>query len=318
MFLLTNSKSIVILLFLFMLSGCAGLQPMSNFARSGDTITVALLGAEADEFISKSNLTAEIVDASGSYPISIRYLMRAYPDPVSIRSWYERNDQQYQSALGGQGLWIAVIDLVDPNTNSAPPLVAGGSMATINFNYSGMDDLNIPSQTITILDGQGESHSLLNANNNYEMVFTLEPEDHIQVSFDGELPESPYLGAVKVTFSCDVGSICVSSHGWSAVQVNPNPHVQLFQSVYTAGEPGTEVRYLDVYIVNPYGFKEVASGSFGEGRKKDLSFSIMWASNQFNITQNNWSDYLTVEATYYDLDGNEINTLSPNIRVVRN
>lgn len=312
-------KSVIgcFLVFTF-LNGCAGVQPMSNYARTGSTVTVALHGASPHEFIEQEDLTAEIVDASGTYPIPIRRLMRVYPDPASTLSWnrWALRTNPFVSVPGEKGQWLATVDLIHPDTNNPLPLVAGDTVATLNFQYSGEDQITIASQSLTIIDGVGEPHSLQSLDNNapWDWTWTFKPTAHLNVSVVENLPidPDPHLAAIKMVISCSTQNYCPQPGAWYAVQAVQHPNIQLLQSAYITGDPGSEINVLEVNLINAKGFDGAVNGG-----KEDLPILVVLGDNYLDADQDAWVDNLQFETTFYDINGNEISaSLTPSIRAL--
>ena len=81
-------KFFAIMLSIAFFSGCTSMQSMSSYARTGDTVTIALAGTEDTnalvDILKKEDINITITDsASNTYPVKLRHLFRLYPDNSS-------------------------------------------------------------------------------------------------------------------------------------------------------------------------------------------------------------------------------------------
>ncbi len=282
-----------------LLCACAGNQPLPNYAKTGDTISVALAGAKADTFIDKRELSASITDAGGLHPVKVRHLLRLYADPVSDHGMSKTDGSI--SALPGQ--WVAVIDLIDPVTEIPPALVGGGQAATLLFTYTGADAINFTGQQLIILDSVGQAHPLTFFGGTSSLVSSLEPRPHLFVGIDSEPAES--LAAAHYRFSCEISEpACPSS--LSVARISQHPNVQLIQRGYDDAENG--VRVLEIYLLNPQGFIDATTGS-----TDDIPFAITWPLGD-GVSSANWASVISVEASFFDIDGAMTDSVSPSIK----
>ncbi|VAW67481.1 hypothetical protein MNBD_GAMMA08-1351, partial [hydrothermal vent metagenome] len=84
--IINNLHKIVFLgLIAALFAGCASMQSMSSYARTGDTITVAVGGTEESnvlvDVLKKEDIVITITDSSAaSFPVKLKRLFRVYPD----------------------------------------------------------------------------------------------------------------------------------------------------------------------------------------------------------------------------------------------
>lgn len=198
------------------LFGCVGQEAFTKMARTGDTLSLALGGAPSHELngiVSKSAMSVTIKDSSGvTYPVTLRYLFRLYPDPASMLTYsatYDFAPFVYTSRAyrqPNQGEWIAVIDLADPQTGVPLPLVPGPA----TFQVSTPDLVNslpvlgvadsdgqLSAIKVEILGGTGSSHTfnLLGGNPG-----VLEPLPRLEISFNSTqvLPDFSAIGSATI------------------------------------------------------------------------------------------------------------------------
>src|SRR3990172_3115609 len=115
-------------------SGCVGFQAYPLAARSGDTISMAIGGTLMHETIPGDQITLDdlditiqqhingnsVIDVNEVYPVKKRYLFRLYPDMTSY-SWNFASAYGIPAGQGGE--WSVVLDLADPDTGNALPLL---------------------------------------------------------------------------------------------------------------------------------------------------------------------------------------------------
>jgi hypothetical protein len=116
-----------LLLLTAVVSGCAALQPVSNYARTGDTVAVALSASEPAVTIRREQATAIVTDAASvNQAVKVRNVFRVYSDPSSAYSrrsvmksgWPSGNEPMEAQSQPYQGQWVAIVDLVDPTTQA--------------------------------------------------------------------------------------------------------------------------------------------------------------------------------------------------------
>ncbi|NND38560.1 MAG: hypothetical protein HKO06_03090, partial [Pseudomonadales bacterium] len=106
------------------LSGCMGFEAISNEARPGGTVLVAV-DAVRHQMPDPARVQATFFDREGAeHAVSLRHLLRVQPDPVSAfgLGQYSTNKGLYA------GQKLAIVDLVDPLTQQPPiaPAMASG------------------------------------------------------------------------------------------------------------------------------------------------------------------------------------------------
>lgn len=200
--------------------GCVGQQAFTKMARSGDTVTLALGGSPSHEInghVNKNNMVVTITDsANNTYDVTLRYLLKLYPDPSSRYNYHATYDTSivppYLSREyidPNQGEWVAVVDLTDPGTGTPLPLAQGAAKIHVmtpdlvdsrpyrNFPATDGNLANIP---IEILPNTGSPHPF---NNWYGDPIDLEPLPQMVISFDNSAITLPYpdnitkIGAIE-------------------------------------------------------------------------------------------------------------------------
>lgn len=332
------------LLLVGLIVGCSSQQPLSNYARTGDTVAVALAGTEQSnalvEILKKEDIAVTLTDSAGVvHPVKLRNLFRTYGDYTSgymhrthkrnVGSWYDSFIPAYM------GQWIAVVDLVDPASGTAPTLAVGA--ATLGF--SAPDQLNptkdypgygwawtngnLSSVPLEILAGTGAPNPL-----NYQQPVSFSPigslEPLTQILVEPAGTPSGLIGGGTFTFIYtpdDFGAPL------KAVPAGHDPYVQLSAS-YT--DLGNGTRMLKVIVMNPAGFlvDDDLRSSLSAGEKtsrkspfKSLRFSLVWdgVTQPNNVTDENWQNSIQLVAEqsgYININGEPVAALAPSMSKV--
>lgn len=319
--------------------GCSSQQPLSNYARTGDTVAVAIAGTEQSnalvEILKKEEIAVTLTDSAGAvHPVKLRNLFRVYGDYSSgymHRTHLQNGGPWYDSFVPVyMGQWMAVVDLVNPSTDAAPTLAVGA--ATLNFaaptqlnptaDYPGYGwtwtNGNLSAVPIEILPGTGAPNPLNHQQPvNFSPIGALEPLTQILVEPSGT--STGLIGGGSFTFVYtpeDFGAPL------KAVPAGHDPNVQLSSS-YT--DLGNGTRMLKVIIMNPSGFlsNNNLRGSTAyvdtHSRKsplKSLRFNLVWdgITQTTNVTDANWQNAIQLvpeQSGYIDIDGNPMPQLTP-------
>lgn len=322
---------LLLLLGLLMLSGCASMQPLSNYARSGDTVAISLGGTDTNALApvpQKADMVVTITDASGaSYPVKLRRLFRLYGDPTS--GFEFRNTAGGNGAIDyylepHQGIWMAVLDLVYPDSGEPLPVAPGPASLSVasaeilnwydptswGWPWTNGNLSNIP---LEILEGQGSPNPL-----NYLApmsrgpMASLEPNPQVRVDVVGE--PSARIGGGSFTLR-------VSGRGFMVTTTTPDPNVQLASSQLPQEDGSVLIK---VMLSNPNGFNpdnnksSIARrwGNGGSSLLRSLRFNLVWGLDK-DITELNWQDNVQlVDALYVDLNGNPLPELSASLSKV--
>jgi len=335
----TPKNLLILTLLAWLISSCASMQPLSNYARSGDTVSLALGGTiDANAQVSvlkKDTITITITDSAGvTSPVMLRYLFRTYADPASAigyRSYPVTNwlpIEAYPEPYTGQ--WIAIIDLTDPVSLTPVPLAVG--TATISVSSPDLIDFidrvglgwtwtdgNLASIPIEILPGAGSSNSL-----NYlspisaDPSFSLEPIDQIEVLPQG-VP-SNIVGGGEFSFSYRHDDFNIQAHGIRVVPTTPDPTAQL---AYSRTDQGDGTTLLKVTVTNPNGFLQTNVHDIkimsGMSPFRSLGFILVWDDpNGQNIVDDaNWQTSIQMlTGSYVDIDGAPMPELTPTMTKV--
>jgi len=318
-------------------TGCASWQAMSSYARTGDTVTIALGSTDEGnalvEILKKEDISVSITDAnSNTYPIKLRKLFRTYADNTSrfivgtnqIDNALQYDWESYHAPLTGQ--WMAIIDLVDPDTGSLPLLAAGSATISVTsadqlipfvpigpYSFAWSDG-NLSSIAIEILPGEGVINDLKMSAITFDPVTALEPLSQILVKPNGIPSVELAGGSFKFIYNATNFDF-----GVKAVPFSHDPNVQISSSV-TDLENGT--KQLHVLIMNPKGFKtdNLRGSQLGIGEKspfRSIRISLVWKGGA-TVTDANWQNFIQMaEGQYIDIAGNSVDEITPIMDKIR-
>jgi hypothetical protein len=307
---------------LVLTASCSSIQPLPNFARTGDTVSVAVRQTEqSGKFIKKEQATVTITDAAQvAYTVRLRHLFRVYSDPASaysIRSLRKSGWTDYAPfevySNPYQGQWVAVVDLVDPVSGAAPPLAVGSAQLTFSSPVANM------TSKLEVIPGTGTANPLHGtySMSDYSPMETLEPMPHVQLSLSGTPASS--LGGGSFTFRYVTADFGAAHTAPWVVTTSPDPNIQLISRKQDVGD-GTGTIY--VTVLNPHGFKPDNDTGTGLTEQmsllRDLRFAVAWDKSLTNITDANWQGSLQLlSSEIFDLDGNPVVGLTTNVQKVR-
>ena len=326
-----NHKLWLLAVVIVLASGCASMQPVSNYARSGDTVMLVLGGTDEGNaqvpVLKKQNITVTITDSLGStYAVKLRYLFRTYSDPTSKYSYRAstyvgRYYETYVPPYSGE--WVAVIDLSDPVTGDPVPVSAGPATISVtspdlasfvdfpNYGWTWTNG-DLSSIPIEILAGTGSSNPMNYLDPvTYDPMTALEPLPQIEV-VPGGTPTAA-VGGGSFTFSyqnADFGD------GIRVMPTTPDPGVQIgFKQI----DQGDGTSLLNVIIMNPNGFRinnDRAVGLIrGKSLFRSLGFVLTWENG--TVDDSNWEASIQmINGSYVDIQGNAMPELTPAISKV--
>lgn len=313
-------------------TGCSSRQPVSSYARTGDTVMLSLGGTDSNALVSvlkKQNIVVTITDAASvTHTAKLRSVFRVYSDPTSGYDFRApTSDLNYDSFVTPhQGLWLAVVDLVDPASGAALPLAVGAASISVSsadlnpwVDYTGWGwawtNGNLASIPIEILAGTGSRNPM-----NELTPLSTAPLDsltagpQVEVTVSGT-PSQP-VGGGSFVFRVVNADFGTASKRPRAVATSPDRNVQLAWRRIDQGD-GTSL--LKVIITNPHGFNtDNSKTGLPDGRSllRSLRFSIVWDGkyNATPISDVNWQNSLQlVSAEYIDINGNAMPELSASL-----
>jgi hypothetical protein len=253
-----------------------------------------------------------------------------YSDPSSL---YEYRNLNFGNSVDGynqphQGIWMAVLDLVDPGTNQPLPLASGAASLSISspdiqnwYDPTGYGwtwtNGNLDNIPIDILPGTGAPNPLnyLGPMTTYPLD-SLEPAQQLEVSVQG-VPAG-LIGGATFVFQYTNASFTPAPR---VTTTTPDPNVQLASHAVDRGD-GTST--LNVVVINPHGFnvdndKVDIVYTVGQARRsllRSLHFNIFWQNSV--ATDSDWQTHISLlSAQYVDLDGNSMPGVSTLVQKVK-
>jgi len=332
-------KLISLVAIMFVLSSCASMQSLSSYARTGDTVMIALGGSEDSnalvDVLKKENILITITDSAGvTYPITLRKLFKLHADYGS--DYIHRSNvvngywDMFVPALSGQ--WMGIVDLIDPVSSVPHVLSVGPAKIAVSspsqltqkhiyktfgayYDYTNGD---LASIDIEILPGQGKINTLNHVQEvGFHPMDMLEPSPQIMVS--PSAAPSIYLGGGEFTFQYVQANF---NSALTAVPAIHDPNIQITSNTKDQGD-GTSL--LTVTMLNPKGFKVTSSRSMdvGVGNMspfKSLKFSLSWTKlgTVAVVDDTNWQESIQMlNGHYIDLEGNVLSDITPVMNKVR-
>ena len=314
-------------------------------ARTGDTVALALGGSPGHELntnVRKEAMSISITDGSGvTYPVRLRHLFKLHADPTSklnYRTMYDYDSGVFFTRFyrqPNQGEWIAVIDLVDPDTMFPPPLVPG--TATIHVATPDLRDSipvfgvptaegNLQAIPIEILEGTGSLHTF---NDNGDPS-VLESLPQVEIAFDASqvtlpIPDPNTVGDSSFSAATIVGGISLTidyDESFFKAQFPPmvrgninDPRIHVHSSNVTVGGTNKVIKIIaltDQYgvIANPDPDRYVDLYGRRFSKIENMRFFVSWDPELLNSVPINAANMGNVfhitEATVVDLDGNPL------------
>jgi hypothetical protein len=316
----------------FLLGGCASMQPLSNYARSGDTVAISLGGTDSNALVSvlkKENIAVTITDSgSVSHPVKLRNVIRLYSDPTSVYDYQNLNPSNGYTASytdSHQGLWLAVLDLVDPSTGTPLPLAVGQASLSISspdiqnwFDTTGYGwtwtNGNLSNIPIEILTGAGSPNPLNYLGPmSYAPMTNLQAADQLEVTVQGT--PGGMIGGAAFVFQYENSSFDLEPR---VTTTTPDRNVQL---AWESMDQGDGTSLLTVTMVNPHGFNVGNNNNsikynLGSSLLRSLRFNIVWVGSV--VTNADWQDHIQlVSSEYSNLQGDLMPELMASVQKVK-
>jgi hypothetical protein len=300
------------------LLACVQTTPMPGYARPGDTIILGMGGvhrnANSELLIDKSDVTVTLTDVNGvRHDLLVELLFRSYPDHSSLLSYsaaYNRLGTAWDVEPFDGG-WFVVASLVDADKVPLTTITAGPATAEVTsskfVNTLANNEGDISNMPLDVLGGTSAY------NENYvEQLKYYAPQANKSIQPQG-LSTSDIVGAAnyRLNFS-NVDSARIESgllDGTVDIYVVPashNPFVQMNSKVVNNGD-GTG--YVDIYVLNPYGFYAIKEGGRKTSLHSDLAvqISLMQPGCATYTCTPAWNgvvlDLDIAKTQYYDING---------------
>ncbi len=314
------------------LQACVQWTPTPDYARAGNTIVIGVGGvhrnASSAAYIPPSAVTVSLTDSLGSlHQLKVESLFRAYPG-------YGANSTAAAIHNGGSGLdtepydggWFVVASLVDSNDNPlssiavGPASVAVSSAQLTNTLATGAFDIpegDLNDLGLEILEGTASYDS--------DYILSLQkfaPLPGLALIRPNGLVGNEQIGAARYRFEFSGGNATAITAGIAngdyklyAIPAHHNPFVQINSHLVDNGDGSG---YLDIYVLNPYGFSATTDANFRGALHQDLSVQVAAMAEACHGCLQQWGASFTlnpVVSEYYDIDGNPLAGVTPMLEL---
>ena len=302
------------------LGGCVQTKTTPGYARAGDSVVIGLGGinrnAAGEQNLRKEDLTISITDSSSAnYVLEPSFLFKSYPDYNAKLNSYTFDGTDSLVGITGlvpfDGGWFAVVPLSElpqgAQTPVALPLVAGPATISVTSpkltNTGDSIEGDLTAIPIDILPGTSAPDAdFLRQFVSYEpgvKNFVVSPDNLTGVDAVGG-------GYFVIDYSDD--TFFQGGQEPIVVPIAPNPYVQMNYNVVSNGD-GTGSIY--VVLLNPQGFKPVATADPNSSFFSDLPLRLVYFSNG-TAAQAKANFSLDAASSYYiGMDGSTLAGVSP-------
>jgi hypothetical protein len=317
-----NTKTAVVKITLLVLAslwlvGCVQSKPTPGYARAGDHIIIGLGGlirnAGGTPALKASDLTITLTDHSGQhFNLEPRFIFRAYPDYSGAINTFSFDGTNTTAGLVGMvpydGGWFVVTPLTPPGQYGTPlPLAVGTATIAVssakltNTHNNNEADLNaIP---IEILSGtSAQDVNFVKQFIGYVQTpasFVIQPNSLAGIN---------NVGGAYIAINYSDDSFFTNGLLPVVVPSAHNPYVQLNYNVVPNGN-GTGTIY--VTLLNPAGFKTVATAGPNSSYLSDLTFRMNYFSTGTPAQAKTKFSVDTFKSYYIGLDGSALTTMYP-------
>ena len=324
---------------LLLMTGCIGLKPLAEYARSGDTIHVNLGGLKRNaqgQVITRADLTVTLVDINGvSHNPPVVAVFRVFPDHTSVYAVQSQDptDTFYGDLVPHDGALWASIRLVDrvtfePLGNPVTGLPQGtallnidsGGKLTQTFKPNGVGIYTrIPLEILAGVTPQPNPWWSDLAKFQY-----LAYETHPHLTVKPSTAPATTVGGVQIEiiYSSTLTSVqqTVNPFELRLVPMHHDPNVGLIQSTTDNGDNTITLKAI---LTNPNGFVPSVSGAIGESGTYDLNLALVSNNGKvvltpgsppfYDITEIDIPTWFTITANsfYVDLNGDVIPGITP-------
>jgi hypothetical protein len=299
------------------LSGCVQTKTTPGYARAGDHIVIGLGGAirntQGTAALKASDLTVRLTDSNNQqFLLESRFIFKSYVDYSAQVNTFSFDGTNTNVGLTGMvpydGGWFVVAPLTLPGQYNSPlPLAVGAATISVTSpkltNTANNVEGNLNAIPIQILAGTAPE----DANFVKQFVGYLSAPTSFVVHPNSLVGINDVGGAfLAIEYSDD--SFFRNSVMPVVVPADHNPYVQTNYNIVPNGD-GTGTIY--VTLVNPAGFKTLATGGPNSSRLSDLTVRMNYFSNGTPAQAKTKFGINTFKSSYFDLNGNSIGSIYP-------
>ena len=314
-------KASLFILALFWLAGCVQTKTTPGYAKAGDYIVLGLGGVERNAngavSLRPTDLTITLTDANSvDHALKARYVFKSY---VDYSTWMNAGILNGSEAPFGltdmvpfDGGWFAVAPLTYPGLYTSPlPLAVGPATVSITSPKltniaSSIQEGDLSAIPIDIIAGisphdndfQGQFFTYVDSGRN----FVIAPDDLTGIT---------EVGGAFLVINYNDDSFFNSGVEPMAVPSDHNPFVQLSYN-HVANGDGTGTLY--VTLLNPAGFKTVATASQNSSLLSSLTVKLMYfpAGTELEVAAAKASFSIDTASSYYiGMDGAVLSGITP-------
>lgn len=299
------------------ISGCVQTKTTPGYARAGDHVVIGLGGAVRNAggtaALKASDLTITLTDHnSQQFLLEPRYIFKSYVDHSARVNTFSFDGTNDQAGLSGMvpydGGWFVVAPLTYPAQYGNPlPLAVGAATISVTS----------PKLVNTANSVEGNLNAIP-----IEIIAGTSPEDVNFVRQFFSYANSPASFVVRPNSLVginDVGGAFLAieysddsffKNGVMPVVVpsDHNPYVQTNYNIVPNGD-GTGTIY--VTLVNPAGFKTLATADPNSSRLSDLTVRLNYFSSGTPAQAKTKFSINTLDSYYIDLNGNTMGSMYP-------
>jgi hypothetical protein len=315
----TVTRLLSLLLVLAWLGGCVQTKTTPGYARAGDNIIIGLGGIErntgGEPALKASDLTVVLTDADGNeHELLPSYIFKSYLDYNAQMNTFTFDGTNASAGLTGMvpfdGGWFLVVPLIYPGQFNSPlPLAIGPATVSITSpkldNTANFIEGDLDAIPIEIIEGtstqDGEFVRQFVGYSPNPKNFVISPDN---------LSGLDAVGGGYLVINYNNDAFFKAGLEPMLVPSDHNPYVQLNYHVKPNGD-GTGSIY--VVLLNPAGFRTLATASPNSSLLSDLSVRLVYFSDgtpaqaKANFTLDSSSSY------YIDMEGAVIDGILPTM-----
>lgn len=298
------------------LTGCVQTKTTPGYARAGDNIIIGLGGALRNAggttALKASDLTITLTDHSNQqFTLKPSFIFKSYIDYSAQMNTYTFDGTNAQIGLVGMvpydGGWMVVAPLTAPGPFSPLPLAVGPAKISVSspklINTASNVEGNLSNIPIEIIPGTATE----DVNFVKQFVGYISTPNSFVIS-PNSLTGITEVGGAFLAIEYSDDSFFANDLFPVIVPANHNPYVQTNYNVVPNGD-GTGTIY--VTLVNPVGFKSLATADANSSYLSDLTVRMNYFSTGTPAQAKTKFSINTLESHYIDLNGNTMGSIYP-------